>query len=216
MNNVDPAGRLMDPGCRLLEIWQDPQVIGYARRTAGDRDAADDALQSTYYLIFRLKHLAEIENLKAYFYQVLRREIARERGELGAILVEDFDRAAEDRKPVTCASDKTSAGFEDHVCVSAQFWSMRRQLSAERDKLLASLPGRSGDPGRYRVVIYTTAERILSAGMNGNPSEADGNEAFRVSYPEYFAQPGASANTCHQRLARARADVRALLKAVAG
>lgn len=215
MNNIDP-GRPMDPGGRLLELWQDPQVRGYARRTAGDRDAADDALQSTYYLIFRLKHLAEIENLKAYFYQVLRREIARERGELGAILVEDFPRVVEDRQPVTCAPDKSSAGFEDHVCVSAQFWYMRKQLLADRDKLLASLPARSADHGRYREVIYTVAERILSAGMNGDPSEADGNKGFRVSYPEYFAQPGASANTCHQRYARARADVRALLKAVAG
>lgn len=215
MNNIDPDGRLMDPACRVLEIWQDPQVIGYARRTAGDRDVADDALQSTYYLIFRLKHLAEIENLKAYFYQVLRREIARERGQLGAILVEDFARAAEDRQPVTCAPDESSAGFEDHACVSAQFWYLRKQLLADRDKLLASVPARSADEGRYRAVIYAAAEAILCAGMKSEVSEADSNEAFRVAYPEYFAQPGASPNTCHQRFLRARADVRALLQAVA-
>jgi Sigma-70 region 2 len=216
MNNIDPAGRPMDPGCRLLEIWQDPQVRGYARRTAGNRDVADDALQSTYYAMARLKHLAEIENLRAYFYRVLRREIAREFGELGAIPVEDIARAADDRQSGTCAPDESSAGFEGHACVSAQFWYMRKQLLADRDKLLASLPARSGDPGRYRVVIYAAAERILSAGMNSDPSEADSNEAFRISYPEYFAEPGASANTCHQRFVRARADVRALLKAVAG
>ena len=100
-----------------------------------------------------LKHLAEIENLKAVFYQVLRREVARERGDLGALLIEDFVRAAEGRQ--------TDARTPDE------------------------------------------------------PSEADINGAFRVLYPEYFAQSGASANACHQRFVRARADVRALLQAVA-
>jgi hypothetical protein len=216
MDITDPADRLADAHCRLLEIWQDPQVRGYARRCAGDHDVADDALQSTYYAMARLEHLAGIENLKAYFYQVLRREIGRERGELGAILVEDFARAAEDRQPDARALDESSAGFEDLACVSAQFWYLRKQLLTDRDKLLASVPARSADGGRYRAIVYGAAEAILSAGIKSQPSEADSNEAFRVSYPEYFAPPGASANTCHQRFVRARADARALLKAVAG
>src|SRR5579863_1751372 len=214
MDSTDPGDRLADARCRLLELWRDRQVRGYARRCAGDHDVADDALQSTYYAMARLKHLAEIENLKAYFYQVLRREIARERGELGAILVEDFARAAEDRQPGARALDDSSAGFEDHLCTSVQFWYLRKQLLAEHDKLIASVPKRSPDPGRYREVVYAAAEAILSAGMKGEPSEADSNEAFRALYPEYFAQPGASANTCHQRFLRARADVRELLQAV--
>ncbi len=215
MSSGDPAGRVMDARCRLISIWRDPQIRGYALRTAGDCDVADDALQSTYYGIAKLKHIAQIENLKAYFYQVLRREIARERGQLGAILVEDFTRAAEDRQSVTCAPGESSAGFEDHACVSAQFWYLRMHLLADRDKLLAAVPARSADLGRYRAIIYAAAEQILSDGMKSEPSEADGNEAFRLSYPEYFAQPGASANTCHHRFVRARADVRALLQAVA-
>jgi hypothetical protein len=216
MDSTDRIDRLADAHCRLLELWQDPQVRGYARRCAGDRDVADDALQSTYYAMARLKHLAEIENLKAYFYQVLRREIARERGELGAILVEDFARAAEDRQPGARALDESSAGFEDHLCTSVQFWYLHKQLVADSDKRLASVPGRSPDHGRYRAVVYAAAEAILSAGMKGEPSEADGIEAFRMSYPEYFAQPSASADARHQRFARARADVRALLQAVCG
>jgi DNA-directed RNA polymerase specialized sigma24 family protein len=216
MHSTDPVDRLTDAHCRLLELWGDQQVRGYARRCAGDQDAADDALQSTYYAMARLKHLAEIENLKAYFFLVLRREIARERGELGAILVEDFARAVEDRQPDARALDESSAGFEDHACVSVQFWYFREQLLADRDKLVASVAGRSPDHDGYRAIVYAAAEAILSAGMKGEPSEGDGNEALRVSYPEYFAESGASANTCHQRLRRARADVRALLKAVAG
>jgi hypothetical protein len=214
MDSTDPADRLAAAHRRLLEIWQDPQVRGYARRCAGDHDVADDALQSTYYAMARLKHLAEIENLKAYFYQVLRREIGRERGELGAVLVEDFARAAEGCQPGTRPPDESSAGFEDAVCTSVQFWSLRKQLVAAHDKLLASVPGRSADRGRYRAVIFAAAEQILAAGMKGESSEADSNKAFRASYPEYFAPPGVSANTCHQRFLRARADVRALLQAV--
>ena len=30
-------------------------------------------------------------------------------------------------------------------------------------------------------------------------SDVDSNDAFRAAYPEYFAQPGASANLLHQR-----------------
>jgi Sigma-70 region 2 len=214
MDSTDPVDRLADARCRLLELWQDPQVRGYARRYAGDRDVADDALQSTYYAVARLKHLAEIENLKAYYYQVLRREIARERGELGALLIEDFVRAAEGRQTDAGTPDESSAGFEDDLCISVQFWYFRKRLLVDRDKLLASVPERSPDHGRYRAVVYATAEQILSAGMRGEPSEDDSIEAFRASYAEYFAQPGAAANACHQRFVRARADVRALLYAV--
>jgi hypothetical protein len=215
MDSTDPVDVLATTRRRLLEIWQDPRVRGYARRCAGDQDLADDALQSTYYAMARLKHLAEIDNLRAYFYQVLRREISRERGELGAVLVEDFARTAEDLQSGAHALGQSSAGFEDAACTSVQFWYLYKQLITDKDKLLASVPARSADPGRYRAVIYAAAEQILSAGMKGESIEADSNEAFRASCPEYFAQPGASANTCHQRFLRARADVRALLQAVA-
>jgi DNA-directed RNA polymerase specialized sigma24 family protein len=189
---------------RLLEIWQDRQVMGYARRRAGDRDIAEDAMQTTYYLMAKLRNLAEIENLKAYFYQVLRHEIDRERGQLRAVPIEDFARGAEDHQPT---------GFEDAVCTSLQFWYLHKQLAANRKELLASLPARSRDSSRHRAVVYAAACQILSDGMKGEASEADTNEALQASYPEYFAQLGASANTCHQRFLRTRSDIRALLQA---
>lgn len=216
MDTTDPAARLAAARSRLLEIWQDPQVRGYARRCAGDHDVADDALQNTYYVIARLKHLAEIENLKAYFYRVLGHEIGHELGNRREVLVEDFARVAEDQHSDTRATDETSAGLEDAACVSVQFWYLRRQLLAARDNLLDSVPARSADRGRYRTVIYATAEQILSAGVKGESSEADGVEALRAAYPEYLAQPGASANGLHQRLLRARGDVRSLLQRLAG
>jgi DNA-directed RNA polymerase specialized sigma24 family protein len=214
MDSTDPFGRRTDALRRLLELWQDPQVRGYAWRRAGDRDLADDALQTTYYLMARLKHLAEIENLKAYFYQVLRHEIDRQRGELRAGLVEDPSRPAENCQPGARAQDKSPPAFEDAVCVSVLFRHLHKRLVSRREELLATVPARSADPGRYRAVIYAAACQILSDGGKGEVSEADSNEALQASYPEYFAQPGASANTCHQRCLRARADVRKLLQAL--
>lgn len=70
-----------------------------------------------------------------------------------------------------------------------------------------------GPPDRYRAVVYAAAEQILRDLISGESSEADSNEAFRASYPEYFDQPGAAPNTRHQRLLRVRADTRALLQA---
>jgi DNA-directed RNA polymerase specialized sigma24 family protein len=216
MDSTDPTVRLSAARAQLLEIRQDPRVRGFARRVAGDPDVAEDALQSTYYAMARLEHLAGIENIKAYFYRVLLREIGRERSQLGAILVEDFTRTAEERQAAAPVSHQSSAGFEDLACISVQFGSMRQRLVARRLNLLASIPARSADPARYRTVIYAAAEQILCAGMTGESSDADGNDAFRAAFPGYFAQPGASANTLHQRFLRARGDLRALLQALGG
>jgi hypothetical protein len=79
---------------------------------------------------------------------------------------------------------------------------------------MAAVPARSDDPARYHTVIYAAAEQILRDGINGDASEADTNDALRVSYPEYFDQPGASRSACHQRFSRARTDVRELLRAI--
>jgi hypothetical protein len=216
MDSSDPTARLSDARARLLEICQDPRVRGFARQAAADPDVAEDALQSTYYAMHRLKHLADIENLKAYFYRVLRREISRERSELGAVLVEDFTRTAEERQAAGAMWPESSAGFEDMACVSVQFWSLRQRLVAEGAKVLASIPGRSADPARYRTVIHAAAEQILRAGVSGESSDADSNDAFRAAYPEYFAQPETSSNTLHQRFLRARSDLRALLQSLTG
>ncbi len=76
------------------------------------------------------------------------------------------------------------------------------------------MPARSSAPGRYRDLIVAVAEQVLRDGINGEANQADSNEALRAAYPEWFAQPGCAANTCHQRFRRARADTRELLKAV--
>ena len=97
MHSTDPADTLADALQKLEEIWKDPRTKSFARRYAGDPDVADDALQSTYYAVARVNHLDQVENLWAYFCRVLIHEVHRERGQLRAALMEDFDRVAEDR-----------------------------------------------------------------------------------------------------------------------
>jgi Sigma-70 region 2 len=194
------------PEDRLIEIWADPRIRGLAKRWAGNAETAEDALQSTYYAIARLPHLAEIENLRGYFVRVLRRMVYRELGQLNAVLADDFTRMAEERQ--------STPSFEDDVCTSLQGRAQYERFCVERDDLALRVSARSSDPGRYRSVIGDAVEQILRAGIRGEPSEADLAPALRAAYPEYFAQPGASANTCDQRCHRARKDVRKLLTAV--
>jgi len=214
MNSINPAGMLAAHRLRLVEIWADPQVRAFARRYAGDHQMADDAMQSAYLAMDRLEHLDQITNLGAYFRLVLVRAIGRERYQLGALLVDDLACVAEAHEGAAGSWCASAAGFEDAVCTSVQAQSWHKQFVGARDGLMAALPARSADPGRYRAVIYAVAEQILRGATSGEPSEADANDAFRTSYPEYFDQPDASPNTRHQRFRWARMDVRKLLLTV--
>jgi DNA-directed RNA polymerase specialized sigma24 family protein len=199
---------------RLLAIRLDPQIKGLALRYAGSPDLAEDALQGAYCGVARLKHPEEIENLRAYFCKALVHEVYRERGQLGAALVEDFVRVAETRQAAVGCHPGSPRPVDDAVCASLQAQAWLQLLADERDRLQAAVPARSDDPGRYRAVIYDAAGQVLRDGINSAPSEADSNPAFRAAYPEYFDQPGALPDTCYQRFRRARTDVRALLRAV--
>jgi DNA-directed RNA polymerase specialized sigma24 family protein len=214
MHSSDPVDGLAATLQELVEIWEDPRIKNLARRHAGDSDVADDALQSAYYAIARLSHLDQVENLRAYFCRVLIHEVYRERGQLRAALVDDFDRVAEERHVAADHHRTSPLPFQDMVCTSLLGRSWLKRLVEERDGLLAAVPARSDDPSRYRAVIYAAAEHILRAGINGDVDEADMNEAFRASYLEYFQQLGARPNTCDQRFRRGRMDVRALLRSV--
>lgn len=214
MKQLNPEGGLTAARRRLAEIWADPQIRAIARKHANSPQVAEDALQITYLAMFRLRHLGQIENLPGYFCRVLIRAVYHEQAQLGALLVDDFPWVTE-QTDAAIQRDQ-SAGLEDVACTAVQAQSWRRRLIRDRDELMAAVPGRSSDPARYRRVIYAAAEQILRAGIDGEPSEADSNDAFRASYPEYFDAPGAARNTSHQRLSRARLDVRELLQTVVG
>jgi DNA-directed RNA polymerase specialized sigma24 family protein len=199
---------------QLVKIREDPRMRSLAVRIARDHDLADDALQRAYYAVVRRKKFDQIENLWAYFRRVLINEVHRERHQLGAALVDDFERVAEARQDATGYGPASPPCVEAAVCLSLQAQSWLKRFADRRDVLLAAVPARSDDPVYYRALIYSAAEQVLRDGIHGEPSEADGSHALRAAYPEYFDQLGASPATCYQRFCRARTDVRDLLKAV--
>jgi DNA-directed RNA polymerase specialized sigma24 family protein len=198
---------------QLAETMEDPWIKCGALLHAGHPALANDALQGTYYSLARLGHLGQIQNLRAYIYKVLRREINRERNQLGADLVDDLERIAEaSQHAMGCLS--ASAAVEDTACASVQAQVWLDRFTSQRESLRDSAPARSDAPARYRVVICDAAEQVLRDGINGEPSDADTNPVLLAAYPEYFGQPDAPPNTLHQRFRRAREDVKALLQRV--
>lgn len=214
MDSIDPADILAAARKQLAEIREDPRIKGLALRHAGHPALAEDALQSAYYAVARLQNLEQIKNLRAYFCTVLIREVHRERGQLGAALVDDFPRVVETHHDAVGCHPASPPSVEDAVCASLQAQVWRERFAAQRDRLEAEVPARSDDPIRYRAVVCDAAGEVLHDGINGESSEADTNPALRAAYPAYFHQPDAPPNTLHQRFRRARADVKALLQAV--
>jgi DNA-directed RNA polymerase specialized sigma24 family protein len=210
-NRADPRETVLQ---RLAAVREDPRIEGFALRHAGHPHLAEDALQTAYCAVAQLEHPEQIENLRAYFCTVLIREVRRARGQLGAALVEDFDRVAEAHQNASgdrCHPAPPPA-TDELACRSAQGQIWLGRFAAQRDVLQAAVPARSDDPDRYRSVVTATAEHVLRDCSNGEQGDADSNDAFQAAFPEYFDEPGAPLNTLHQRFSRARADVRALLQ----
>jgi len=199
---------------RLTQTWADPRIRAIARNRADRPQDAEDALQATFLAMYRLPGLTKIDDMRAYFCRVLTREVYRQQLQLGALLVDDFALVTDTSG--TAASDLRVAaeGVEDAACASVQAQHWHRRLVQNREGLTARVPSRSDDPVRYQGMVYDAAEQILRAGISGEPREADSNDAFRAAYPEYFDAPRTAKNTSHQRLRRARADVRTLLQHV--
>ncbi len=215
VNNLDAPGGSSDHQQRLLAIRQDPQVSNLARKWVSDPCLAEDALQTAYYKVATVKDPKRIDNLYAYFLTVLKNEIKSLYALRQATtpLEHPEDTLDPGQHSIVVCGPARSRPVDEIVCTAQLAEFLRARLAVHRASLEAAVPAR-GDPLRYRTVIYGSAEQVLLDGLNGEPSEADSNEALRAAYPEYFAQPGASANLLHQRFRRARADVKALLQAV--
>jgi hypothetical protein len=199
---ITPGGP-SDFGQELLALRQDPQVRIIARKLVGDLGLAEDLNQTVCYKLAALKHPERIENIRRYYLRVLRNEAAKLYTLRQETPFEDPDSTPAPVQPV-----------DEKVCNSIRDQSWLERFAAQREGLREAVPARSGDPGRYQRLILKIAGQVLLDGINGEPGEADTNDALRVAYPAYFAQPGAAVNTCHQRFRRAREDVRALLQAI--
>jgi Sigma-70 region 2 len=215
LDDTDAPGGSSDFQHELLVLWQDPQVRRLAPKWAGDRDLAEDALQTAFGKVAAVKHPERIANLRAYFLQVLKNEAVHQQTLRRAVPFENPEDALDPGQPgIAVCGPVQSRPIDVTVCNSIRDQAWLERLAAARACLLAATPARSDDPERYRAVIYSAAEQVLGDGINAEPSDADSNDAFRAAYPQYFNQPDAPPNTLHQRFRRAREDVKAVLKAV--
>lgn len=199
----------------LTLIREDPQVKKLARARAGDPDMAEDALQETFYLLAKISQPQHIDDLRKYFCKVLIHSVYRLRGQLGAVTVDDAGGGGlADASGRALGGEPSPPLFDEvtHTNMVARNWHDR--LAKQRVGLTGSVPGRSPEPGRYRDVIMTTAEGMLLAIVTGDFREVDLNLALRAAYPEWFAERRVAMGNIHQRLTRARSDIRDLLKTV--
>jgi hypothetical protein len=161
----------------------------------------------------RIKDPARIEDLRAYFCRVLIRVINALRGQLSAILPDDLAGLADAGRCEACGP-VLPRPVDEAVAADLIARGWLERFAAERASLAGAVPGRSPDPGRYRQVIVSVAERVLRAIVTADICDADGNPALRAAYPEWFAGDSAKAGNAYQRFSRARDDVRSLLRAI--
>jgi DNA-directed RNA polymerase specialized sigma24 family protein len=198
---------------QLQAIREDLQVIRLARTRARDPELAEDALQETFYAMARISDPGRIRDLKAYFCRVLIHVINALRGQLGALLPEDFPRVADERLPVA-SSTASLRSVEESAATNSLAREWLARFSAERTTLCAAVPSRSRDPGRYRELIVSTAEEVVRSIITGDVCDADSPPALRAAYPEWFADNDCSPGNIHQRFSRAHDDIQTLLKMI--
>lgn len=196
----------------LCRIISDPAVRRLARQRAGSADLAEDALQETFYSVARVRDPGSIRNLEGYVRRSLVHHIRGLR-QRGALPIEDPCTVAE-RRPDSVVGPAVPRPVDEDVVSRVRARQWRQRLLVSRQAVRARVPGRSGDPERYREAIVAAAEGILGASCAepGTPPEFDA--ALAEQYPEWFAGPAVSANTRHQRLSRGRSDVRDVLRAI--
>ncbi len=196
MADTEASGGSPDLLHQLQEIRQDPKVIRLALNWAGNRELAEDALQTAYYRVASVQHPGSIVNLRAYFLRALKNEIT------GLYA------------PGTALNGPAAEpAVDDQACTTLQTQIWLKRHARQRDRLVAAVPARSTDPARYHEVVYAAAKQVLLGHLSLEPNDAAFPNVLRAVYPGYFDEPGAASNTLHQRLSRARDDIKALLQA---
>jgi DNA-directed RNA polymerase specialized sigma24 family protein len=197
----------------VARVAQDPGIRGLAVARAGSRALAEDALQETYWAVARVKDPERIEDLRAFFCTCLIREINHQRTRSTPVPVEDVDTTTDRGHGSSSIRDPPSS-VEDEASRRLLAEMLLTRLDRDRTRLLASVPGRSPDPSRYRAAIVAAAKRILLLLLAGSATSADWNAAVLSEYAQWCAEPGLARDAIHQRLNRARGDVQQLLQRI--
>jgi hypothetical protein len=192
----------------LVRLRHDPEIVRLALRRADSHEAAQDALQETYYNVARVPS-ESIRDLRAFYCKALIHEIARPFTRPRDLLVEDAGTPGH-----TPQDSNPSAPSDDEACAALLARTLLTRLTQRHDPLMASVPGRSPDHQRYRTAIAAAAARILRLLLVGHVAPADWNFVLKDEYPQYFDEPQLARDAKDQRLSRARHDVRDLLRKI--
>jgi DNA-directed RNA polymerase specialized sigma24 family protein len=203
---MEPASTPHQPAFQheLLSIRQDPKVIALALHWAGHRELAEDALQMTYYRVASVRHPERIFSLRAYFIRVLKNEITSLYALPQRLPLDDHE----------TLSQASAPAVDDQACRSLQYKIWLKRHASQHDHLIAAIPARSNDSARYHELIHAAGRQVLLGHLSLEPNDPAFPNVMRVTYPDYFNEPGAAPNTLHQRISRARDDIKALLRAI--
>jgi hypothetical protein len=177
----------------LVRIRQDPTTVRQARRWAGSKELAEDGLQEAFYILATFRNPAQIINIPAYFWTVLRREIGRQQSQLVPLDPEALAAA-----PAVLRDVSELAAW--HICCERRLV----RFTEIRAELLAVIPASSPDPARYRELIVSVVHRTLREAFYGCLSKSEMNAELRSGYPEWLDPGGCPATTRDKRMSRAR------------
>jgi hypothetical protein len=194
----------------LVTVAFDSAITRQARRRAGSRELAEDAIQDTIWNIAQ-QDVTKINNLPAYFRTALTRQISHRLTRTGPVLVEDIASVAELQAPWSDRTPPDSVEHEAEIRRLAQ--TVLNRIDIDPEELMAAVPRRSPDPRRYATAIFATARANFLMLLQGAVASADLNELLKSSYPRWF-EPQLGPDVTDQRLSRGRYDVRMLLQRV--
>ena len=201
---------------QIAAIAADPEVFRRAVRRAGSRELAQDAIQETVRAIASRKSTQAIENLRGFFWVALTHEIDHQLGRPAAVPDGDIGLTSDryqSRNPLLAQQPAPVEGDARlRILAHAMLAALERERA--RDGLASLIPGRSGDPGRYRSAMAWAAKTIFALLVEGYVTAPDWNAILKAAYPQWCDEPGLAPDARDQRLSRARRDVQHLLRSV--